>query len=417
MKIRFFSAIKRISAGVLLFAFLVSGLTACDREGGQDNVVTASPEAQGDQDNVNTASPEVQGDQKNANTASPEAQGDQKNVNTTSPEAQGDQNSVITDPPEEQEQEEHDLGYEVKKKVVHVSGNTHFGYSFDSDSETTNGVVLWYVDGEDAEKMFIEKNVHLKWLEDDLEDDISNYSSNVAGCPFLTEIDVEEGNRSLYAKDGLLFAYDLHGENGLYACPMAKKGNIKIPDGEKIIWSCAFNGCSEITSVYIPKSIQGIGDAAFGDMISCQAIRVSEKNRYYKSVDGVLYTKDGKVLLAYPAGKKQKEFQIPQGVKYIASGAFMRADYLEKVILPKSVKYIHESAFRTCGSLSSVKIKGELEYLDDKAFCECYYINNKKKLPEPDYSYDKPEDEWRYKYKYFGLNSKNWITGFRGLGK
>ena len=389
MKLKIFTAIKRTSAGILLFAFLVSGLAACDGQEKQNTVLTPSPKVQENQSNGNTSSPEMQGGQE----------------------------STITDSPEVQEQEEDNIGYEVKGDVVYVTGRSGFGYGFGREETGGNGVVLWYVDGQDAKKMFIEKDVQLNWLEDDMEGDVSNYSSNVARCLFLSEISVDKENLLMYAKDGLLYLYGPHEENGLYACPVARKGRVKIPDGEKIIWSCALNGCSDITSVYIPKSIQGIGDAAFGDMMSCKSIKVSEKNRYYKSIDGVLYTKDGKVLLAYPAGKKQKEFRIPKGVKYIASGAFMEADYLEKVILPESVKFIYESAFRSCDSLSSVEIRGEVEYLAYKAFYECHYIKNRKKLPKPTDSSAMPENGWRYEYNYFDLSSKDWITGYRGLGR
>ena len=372
MKLKIFTVIKRTSASILLFAFLVSGLAACDGQEKQNTVLTPSPKVQENQSNANTSSPGVR------------------------------------------EQEEEDFGYEVKGDVVYVTGTSGIGYGFGRQETGGNGVILWYVEGQDAKKMFIEKDVQLNWLEEDVDSDVTNYSSNVAGCPFLSEISVDEENPLMYAKDGLLYLYGPHEENGLYACPVARKGRVKIPDGEKIIWSCALNGCSDITSVYIPKSIQGIGNAAFGDMMSCKSIEVSEKNRYYKSIDGVLYTKDGEVLLAYPSGKKQKGFRIPKGVKYIASGAFMKANYLEKVILPESVKFIYESAFRSCDRLNLVEIRGEIEGLEYNAFYRSP-IKNREKLPEPTDLYSMPGNEWNWRYKYnsFGLSSGDWIWGYR----
>lgn len=374
MNRKIFTWIKRTGAGILLFAFMVSGLTGCQGKENQDNDITPSPKVQRNQDNDITPSPKVK-------------------------------------------EEEESFGYEVRGDVLYVSGKRGFGYGFGHDSGETgaNGVVLWYVDGQDAEKMFIEKNVQLKWDEDDLCAEVSNYSSNVAGCPFVSEISVDEGNKMMYAKDGILYLYGYdshHKEKGLYACPMAKKGRIKIPEGEKVIWSCAFNGCSEVTSVYIPKSIQGIGDAAFGDMISCKSIEVSEENRYYKSINGVLYTKDGKVLLAYPSGRRQKKFQVPQGVKYIASGAFMKADYLETVVLPESVNYVYESAFLSCDNMRRAVLKGDIENLAHYSFYRTA-IKNRDELPE----YSEFYVDWRKKYHYFDLNSKYWITGYRGLGR
>jgi hypothetical protein len=42
-------------------------------------------------------------------------------------------------------------------------------------------------------------------------------------------------------------------------------------------------------------------------MSALEKITVDPENQYYASKDGVLYTKDMKTVVAYPAGKKAKE--------------------------------------------------------------------------------------------------------------
>ena len=79
----------------------------------------------------------------------------------------------------------------------------------------------------------------------------------------------------------------------------------------------------------LPKSVRWIGDAAFGENKKLEKIEVASDNPFLKSVDGVLYTKDGLVLLAYPAGKPDKYYKVKDGVKFIAGGAFAGADNLE----------------------------------------------------------------------------------------
>lgn len=300
--------------------------------------------------------------------------------------------------------------------VVFVHGNRDsYSLEFDTDEENTLGTILWYTGHKDAKKMVISRQVHLQWLEDDLDTEQSNYTSNVAMCPQLTEICVEEGNDMVYARDGILYKYEKDKKDGLLACPPAKEGPITIQKNARTIWSCAFNGCHKITSIQIPETIHGIGDAAFGDMPDCQEILVSDKNPYYKSVDGVLYTKDGKVLLAYPAGKKDKVFRVPDGVTYIASGAFMKADHLTKVILPKSVDQICEAAFRSCDKLRTVKTKGTISYVHRYAF----YLTLVKREGQLKKSDPVNRKEWRKQYHYFGFNKKNqmWITGYRGVNQ
>lgn len=358
-----FRIFKRADIKASLFIFLLMGLTACDVAENKTNVIPTPPERSG-------------------------------------------QSKVV----------ENNTGWEIKGDVIYIKGNTGYGMEFDTNDENILGVIPWYVSGEKSEKMVIDRKVHLKWDESDLEGEVSNYSSNIAGCPLLKEIAVADGNDMLYAKDGILYKYGMGNDNGLYACPMGKEGVITISGGEKVIWSCAFNGCSKITSVFIPESVYGIGDAAFGDMKVCQEIKVSNANPYYKSVNGVLYTKDGKVLVAYPSGKKEQSFRVPDGVKYIASGAFMKADHIETVFLPKSITYIYESAFRSCEKLRDIKAAGDIKYVHNKAFYKS--VVWKKELPVSSAGDETSVPDWRKKYDYFGLNEdRNWITGYRGLGQ
>ncbi len=65
---------------------------------------------------------------------------------------------------------------------------------------------------------------------------------------------------------------------------------------------------------------------------------VEEENEYYKAIDGVLYSKDGKRLISIPCGKKfnNDTFKIPEGVEWINELAFSRTKLIKKIILPNS---------------------------------------------------------------------------------
>lgn len=74
---------------------------------------------------------------------------------------------------------------------------------------------------------------------------------------------------------------------------------------------------------------------------------VAPANPYYKAVDGVLYSKDGTILLRYPGGRTDDTFTVPQGVKVIGARAFQRYGGsskagLRKVVLPEGVTVIRE---------------------------------------------------------------------------
>ena len=318
----------------------------------------------------------------------------------------------ISPSPTEQSSDNGNIGYKMNGNTLYVHGYNDTGLDYDTNEEGNQGIILGFTSEKNARKMVIGKDVHLLWYETEDSMDDNLLGSNIGNCPLLTEIIVEKGNDMLYSRDGILYKYGKGKENGIYACPPAKRGKLAIRGEEKLIWNCAFSGCQEITSVYIPKTIQGIGDAAFGNMANCQEILVSDKNPYYKSVDGILYTKDGKVLLAYPSGKRDKSFRIPKGVEHIASGAFVRADHLKKIILSDSISYIQALAFYACQKLTTVKSAKKIEYVDPRAFYMCPV---KKKDQPKSITDDSWADEldWRKNYNYFGISKKNrlWISG------
>lgn len=51
-------------------------------------------------------------------------------------------------------------------------------------------------------------------------------------------------------------------------------------------------------------------------------ISVDSNNITFKSVDGVLYSKNGTKLLNYPVGKVDEKYAIPDGVTDIGWNAF-----------------------------------------------------------------------------------------------
>ncbi|MBQ7257423.1 MAG: leucine-rich repeat protein [Abditibacteriota bacterium] len=90
--------------------------------------------------------------------------------------------------------------------------------------------------------------------------------------------------------------------------------------------------------IIIHKDVNEIDYGAFEDSHSLEEIIVDEDNKHYKSVDGVLYTKDGKKLITYPFNKPDTEFTVPEGVEEICQTAFRDNEYLSDLILPNSLK-------------------------------------------------------------------------------
>lgn len=93
----------------------------------------------------------------------------------------------------------------------------------------------------------------------------------------------------------------------------------------------AFDNCTGISSIDIPKKVTHIDSDAFTGCTNLKAINVAKSNPEYKSIDGILFNKDGSKLIYYPAGKTDSSYAIPDSVTEFASEAFSDNTSLSKV--------------------------------------------------------------------------------------
>nr|WP_296101325.1 hypothetical protein [uncultured Mediterraneibacter sp.] len=78
---------------------------------------------------------------------------------------------------------------------------------------------------------------------------------------------------------------------------------------------------SQVEEIEIPANITAIQPGAFAGLSNLGWIEADGENPAYVTIDGVLYTADGTVLLAFPAAWTGT-FQVPESVKSFAEGAF-----------------------------------------------------------------------------------------------
>ena len=234
-------------------------------------------------------------------------------------------------------------------------------------------------------------------------------------CTSLTSIEVSDNNGNYSSVDGVLFNKD---KSELITYPAGKTDSeyvipnsvisigdsafenctsltsVTIPDSVTIIGRYAFENCTSLTSVTIPNSVTSIGDyafynctsltsvtipdsvtsigsGAFENCTSLKSIEVSENNKNYASIDGVLFNKDKSELVTYPAGKTDSEYVIPNSVTSIGYSAFENCTSLTSVTIPGSVTSIDYSAFENCTSLTSITIPDSVTSIGDSAFRSC----------------------------------------------
>ena len=161
-------------------------------------------------------------------------------------------------------------------------------------------------------------------------------------CGGITGVTISEGVESI-------------GEGAFMEC--AGLTDITIPGSVKQIGPWAFDACGGITGVTIPEGVVSLGVGAFGDCgnlesisfpasltsiegnpvyisndtisSSLVALEVSPGNPRYEAVDGALFDKQDKTLVAYPTGR-EGAYAIPEGVEHIGLGAFVFATGLPR---------------------------------------------------------------------------------------
>lgn len=122
-----------------------------------------------------------------------------------------------------------------------------------------------------------------------------------------------------------------------------------------------FYGCNTLTSIIIPKTITSIGASTFASsgsvsLTNLVEILVDENNPSYCSKEGVLFSKDMSTLIAYPLGKKDNSYVIPDYVTSIEDDAFCGCTYLTEIVIPDSVTTIVGTPFDGCDNLVSIQV-------------------------------------------------------------
>ena len=152
------------------------------------------------------------------------------------------------------------------------------------------------------------------------------------------------------------------GEGAFYDCSSLEK--IIIPDSvNEICWSPmygCFQKCNNLKEIYIGSGFeQSLFDMyTLSGCNSLEKIVFSEDNNHYCSIAGVPFDKSKTSICRYPAGKKDKEYTIPDTVSELSmADEFFYNENLKTIVIPKSVKSIGEYTFGTVDSFP-ITIKG-----------------------------------------------------------
>ena len=190
--------------------------------------------------------------------------------------------------------------------------------------------------------------------------------------------------------DGMIFVGKV-----LYKYKGNTTENVIIPDGIITIQDDAFWGTS-LKKIYIPRSVESIGNNAFDLCRNLVEINVDKNNNKYSSLDGVLFNKEQDILIKCPNKETYivpnsvvsidkyafnccvnlKNLSITNGVTNINEYAFQYCENLVNVLIPNSVTTIGSGAFEYCENLESINIPYGIKSIEYGTFQDCSNLVN-----------------------------------------
>lgn len=199
----------------------------------------------------------------------------------------------------------------------------------------------------------------------------SAYAETVSETTAATEYNFDS---ALYTEniDGVMYSFFRGGYAAVYYVGDENTEEFTVPEAVKntpvvgIEWG-AFRDCKNIKKLTLGKNVSVIN---WGDIAeySMEEIAVSEDNEAFTVVDGILYSKDMKTVVAFPPSNSAEEVKISDEAEAIAPYAFVSCQKLTKIEVSNNVREIGMCAFCGCTALTSINIPDGLKTIDMSTF-------------------------------------------------
>ena len=147
-----------------------------------------------------------------------------------------------------------------------------------------------------------------------------------------------------------------------------------------------FSGCTSLSKVTLPVSLQKIGVKAFYGCSSLSTITIPEKVTYignsafYNCTSLANVTIPQNVITigesAFSSCKSFTSVTIPDNVITVGKGAFSSCSNITKATLSNSMTKVPDSIFTSCTSLRSVSLPSNTVSIDELAFNKCENLSS-----------------------------------------
>lgn len=144
------------------------------------------------------------------------------------------------------------------------------------------------------------------------------------------------------------------GDYAFYNCINLKEVN--MPSQLENIGNYAFYNCSELVEIDVPEKVSQIGNGVFDKCYNIININVSEKNKFYQSIDGVLFDYRITNLIYYPSSNTRTYYSIPETVTTIDPNSLKYSIYIEELVLNKDIIKLHKGLLEGCNRIAKLTI-------------------------------------------------------------
>lgn len=225
-------------------------------------------------------------------------------------------------------------------------------------------------------------------------------AGNISACPNLKAIHVAPANPYFKDVQGRMVV-SKKGDT-LYAVPPALEGALNLPASiryikQNAICEChaltaltltgveamddwAVTNCERVKVLNLGNKLKGLdGDGIYG-MTAVEQYAASHANPYLKAASGILFSKDGKTLMAYPAARTAP-YTIPASVRRIHTLAFAFSK-LKSITLPATLTAVGDEAF-VGSELEEVVVKCDKAQFGRHVFAQCEKLKTVRYVGAP----------------------------------
>lgn len=142
---------------------------------------------------------------------------------------------------------------------------------------------------------------------------------------------------------------------------------LALPETVTTICRNSFWNCRGLRKIVFPKSLRTIG---YNPFIGCTNIEFVSHSENYHVIDGVLYSKDLKTLICYPAHLASGPITLKDSVEVLERGAFSGCSKMTSIDL-KNVYKINKTCFTNCDGLERIILSDLVTYVGEWAFAHC----------------------------------------------